>query len=328
VIYYVTIVDMSEETGISRWDYIHPETPSTLFEHLKEVRDYIPPMTYGIVSVVSKDLFGDRLRRMEFSDMQIIIGKIGVDGREYYVFFIADIRDHHKAVWRTFMEFFNEEKKSFERILSMEIVDVAEMERLRNAFSAFLVDRYRKNPTFGARDMRSLLFSFMISMLAMGLLALLTWYLNHVYGFINRQEYWLTFTYIIIVMHFILPGPIIGYITQYRKHSEIICITSGILWALIISWIYHDILQLGIWNSFHIEVGPLVFYTFALISGLIYGAALMVSTIPFACMFEWKYLTTPREILIGGKFEKKKEEEETVQVAEETGDEDQDLGQA
>jgi len=298
MIYYATIVDVSGETGVSRWDYIHPNTPRELYEHLKGVRDYIPPMTYGIVSVVSKDLFGDRLRRMEFTDMQIVIGKLLHDDKEYYVFFLTDIKDHPKAVWKAFMDFYSQERTLFGRILSSTIVEVADVERLKNAFSAFLVNRFRKNPLLGARDLRSFMLSFAITIMAMSLLVLMTWTINHIYGLIENQKYWVTLTFIILMMHFILPGPIIGFITQYRRHAEAISITNGLLWAFIISTIYYETLKIGIWNSFHIRIEPHIYYIFVIISGLIYGAALMLSTVPFACLFEWRYLTTPRKIKI------------------------------
>ena len=107
MIYYVTIVDFTETTGECKWDYIHPDTPDDLFEHLSEVKDFIPPTTFGIVSVISKDLFGDQLRRMEFEDLQIVIGRMNFEGKEFYVFFLTDIRDNPEAVWRIFMEFQN-----------------------------------------------------------------------------------------------------------------------------------------------------------------------------------------------------------------------------
>ncbi len=298
MLYYVTVVDMSGETGISKWDYVHPETPRALFEHLKAVRDYIPPMTYGIVSVVSRDLFGDRLRRMEFAEMQIVIGKLRHGEKAYYVFFLADIRDHPRAVWKIFMDFYEEQRDLFDKILTSEIVEVADTERLRNSFSAYLVDKYRKSPLLGARDRKSLLVGFLITLAVMSCLVMITWWINHIYHLIDKQSTWLTYTYVIIVMHFIAPGPIIGYITQYRKHAEAICVANGLIWALIVSSIWYETLQIGIWNSFHIRMSPSIFYMFVIISGLIYGAVLMMSTIPFAEFFERHTLTSPRHIPI------------------------------
>jgi len=295
---------MSGETGVSKWDYIHPDTPKELYEHLKSVRDYIPPMTYGIVSVISKELFGDRLRRMEFAEMQIVIGKLLHEKKEYYVFFLADIRDHPKAVWRIFMEFYEEEKDVFDKVLSSDIVEIADMDRLRNAFSAFLVNYFRKNPLWGARDWTAFLISLLISVGIMGALVVFSWLINHQYHLIEEKTSWITYTYMIIIMNFILPGPLIGYITQYRKHAEMISLINGIIWALVISSIYFNTLQIGIQNSFNIVVSTEMFYIFVLISGVIYGAVLMLVSMPFATFFELRKLTSPRtEFVIGPRIQ-------------------------
>ncbi len=296
MIYYATIVDISGETGISKWDYIHPETPRNLYEHLKVVRDYIPSMTYGIVSVVSKDLFGDRLRRMEFQDMQIVIGKLKHGKSEYYVFFLVDIRDNPKAVWRAFMDFYQEEKEIFDKVLMEEIIESADVERLRNAFSAFLVNRYRKNPLLGARDEKSLMVMLLITMGVMSIFALITWLINHYYQLIDHRETWLAYTAIVLIFHFALPGPIMGFITRYKKHAEIVSVVNGLVWALIVSIIWRKTLETGIRHSFNLTLSPYIFFSFVLISGVIYGATLMLMSLPFACYFEYRYLTTPRRI--------------------------------
>lgn len=311
MIYYVTIVDMSGETGVSKWDYIHPDTPKELYEHLKDVRDYIPPMTYGIVSVVSKELFGDRLRRMELTDMQIVIGKLVHGEKEYYVFFLADIKDNPRAVWRIFMAFYEEERETFDRILSFDIVEVADINRLRNAFSAFLVNFFRKSALWGARDNVAFIISLLLSTAIMGILVAISWLINHQYNLINEKTSWVTYTYIIILMNFIIPGPIIGYITQYRRHAEVISLINGVIWTLIISSIYYTQLQIGIRNSFNITVSPGIFYIFVLISGIIYGAALMLVSVPFATFFETRKLTSPRKkfVIMTQHMESEKKEE-------------------
>ena len=298
MIYYVTIVDFTESTGECKWDYIHPDTPDDLFEHLSDVKDFIPPTTFGIVSVISRDLFGDQLRRMEFKDLQIVIGRMEFNGKEYYVFFLTDIRDNPTAVWNIFREFYESERKDFEKVLSAEVVDMDDINRLRNAFSAFLVKYYRENPIWGGRDRRSLIVEFLLSFAIMGLLAIVTWYINREFGLLKTSSSWITFTFVILVMHFIIPGPIIGYITQYRKHAEIIALLNGVIWTIIVSLLWYDQLQIGIRNSFHIQVNVLVFWIFVIISGLIYGATLILTTVPFASYFEKKSLTSPRKILL------------------------------
>lgn len=317
MIYYTTIVDISGETGISKWDFIHPDTPKNLYDHLKGVRDYIPSMTYGIVSVVSKDLFGDRLRRMEFQDMQIVIGKLSHGNQEFYVFFLCDIKDHPKAVWKSFMDFYREERDLFNRILTEEIIESADIERLRTAFSAFLVNRYRKNPLLGARDNRSLIVMLLISFAIMSAFVFVSWVINHMYHLIDRQESWLKYTAMILLFHFALPGPIFGYITRYRRHAEIICIANGLIWALIISTVWYETLRIGIYNSFHVEVNVWIFYAFVLISGAIYGATLMLLTVPSATFFERRYLTTPRIFSISAKVSRQEIVGETEQMPEE-----------
>ena len=300
MIYYLAIIDVSSQTGVCKWDFIHPDTHEELFEHLKSVIDYIPPMTYGIVSVVSKELFGDQLRRMEFSEMQIIIGKLTHGDKDYYVIFLADIKDHPKAVWRIFNKFYEEEKPLFDKVLAETPVDIEDLNRLRSAFAAFLVDHFRKNPLLGARDTKSFIVSLLLSTAIMGILVGISWLINHIYHLVDQAETWLAYIYMVLIMNFIMPGPFIGYFTQYRKHAEAVSLINGFLWASITSMIYHAPLIAGLKNTFGIEVGAMEVALFTMISGGIYGAVLALISAVFAVYFEHRKLTCPRIIPIRG----------------------------
>ncbi|GEM_PF-3626400 len=299
MIYYLAIIDVSTETGICKWDFIHPDTHEDLFEHLKSVIDYIPSMTYSIVSVISKELFGEQLRRMEFSEMQIVMGRLTHRDRDYYVLFLADIKDHPKALWRIFNRFYEEEKELFDKVLSEGIVDVADLNRLRTAFAAFLVDYFRNN-VLGRRDLKAFAVGLILSIAIIGGLVGISWLINHIYHLVDRAETWLAYVYMILIMNFIMPGPFVGYITQYRKHAEAVSLINGFLWATITSIIYHRALLASIKNTFNIIVGTWELILFTIVSGAIYGAVLVLISTIFAIFFEHRKLTAPRIIPMKG----------------------------
>ncbi|MCR8433352.1 MAG: hypothetical protein QXH55_03675 [Candidatus Korarchaeota archaeon] len=307
MIYFVSIVDVESEGGISKWHFIHPETPEALRKRLYEYRDLISSFAYAIIRAFGSEIIGEKLRELKLSDVQIVFSTIEHKGRLYYVIFIADIRDNSSAVDRIFTAFYKKYYKDFDSILSGPIINTTIVDRLKAAFAQFLFPHARQNPLLGARDLRHFIISYLMAVAITGLLAFMTWVINRIPqpSLMNTNP--ILFALIVFLLIFVAPGIPIGMITQYRRFAFAVAYMDSLTITLISLVVWRDLLLS--YASFAEQYVPdvtILLAIGAILIGAMLGTMLMFISYGVAWYFEARRLTSVRSLItLGAPIEKK-----------------------
>ncbi len=328
LIYFVSIIDVSEGGGVPKWDFIHPDTPHPLRERLEKYRELAASFVYGIITAFGGEIVGDRVRELRLSEIQTIFMRMKHKGSIYYVVFIVDIRDNPKAVYRAFMRFYRKYYNDFDEILTSIAVSTATIERLRTAMSKFLVPYARTNRTFGARDRTHLIASYCVSLIVTSILAIAVWLINNQYSL--KEQNTVLFAGLVFLLLFFVPALPIGILTQYRKLAFIVGYLDSLSIVLGAAVLWHEMLTSSAESLIGMHATTLVVVSAAALIGLMLGTVLAFAALIVAWFFETRKLTSIRPLKLipeepittEGKREAKEEipslEEISTQITEES----------
>ena len=293
MIYFISVIDVSEGGGVPKWDFIHPDTPQPLRDRLEKYRELAASFVYGIITAFGGEIVGDRVRELRLSEIQTIFMRLRHKGAMYYVVFIVDVRDNPKAVNRIFMRFYRKYYKEFDEILTSMAVSTALMERLRAAMAQFLVPYARKNKLLGARDTSHMITSYVISLLLSGVFALSIWLLNKMY---NISENPLVFAGVVFGALFFLPAIPIGILTQYRKLAMIVSYLNSITLVLSAAILWQEMLRSSAASLLGRPPETIMIIGAAGLIGVMLGTVMAFMSVIFAGFFEARRLTCIRPL--------------------------------
>ena len=294
MIYFVSIIDVSEGGGVPKWDFIHPDTPHPLRERLEKYRELAASFVYGIITAFGGEIVGDRVRELRLSEIQTIFMRLKHKDAMYYVVFIVDIRDNPKAVYRAFIRFYRKYYKEFDEILTSIAVSTSLIERLRTAMAQFLFPYARTSQAFGARDYRHLFSSYLVSLLITGILAMFVWLLNHVYDIKDKNP--LLLAGLVFLFIFFLPAMPIGFLTQYKKWGVIVGYLDSLSMVVSATVLWRDMLSSSAASILGKEPESMVLIGAAGLVGIMLGTVLAFMSIIVAGYFEARKLTCIRPL--------------------------------
>lgn len=316
MIYFASIIDVTMGGGTPKWDFIHPETPRPLMERLAKYRDHVASFIYAIIEAFGGEILGDQLRELRLSEIQVIFSVLKHKDLLFYVVFVADIKDNPKAVNKIFMEFYKKYYNDFDELLTSEIISQTLIEKLRTAMAQFLVQFTRVNKLFGTRDIRHLIASYVVSLAITFVLVGITWLINHMLGLMDSSP--ITFALLVFFMVFVLPALPIGYLTEYRRFAVLIAYMNSITTVVGATIVWQPLLlsyARFVWEATteYILLGA------AILGGLMLGTILAMLSYIIAQFFEYRTLTSVRELRyikpmesvpIGEEIKSEEEEEE------------------
>ena len=294
MIYFISIIDVSEGGGIPKWDFIHPDTPEPLRERLEKYRELAASFIYGIITAFGGEIVGDRIRELRLSEIQTIFMKLNHKGAIFYVVFIIDIRDHPAAVKKIFLKFYKKYYNEFDEVLMGVTASIASIERLRTAMSQFLVSYARKSRAFGARDTVHMLSSYVVSLMVTGLFAVIVWLYNHLYHVMETDP--IRIVALVFFMLFILPAVPIGFLTQFRKNAIIVAYLNSLSIVVGAAFLWQDMLRSSAASILGEQPESVVILGAAGLVGIMLGTVLAFLSMFIASFFEYTRLTSLRPL--------------------------------
>ncbi len=308
MIYFISVIDVSEGGGVPKWDFIHPDTPHPLRERLEKYRELAASFVYGIITAFGGEIVGDRVRELRLSEIQAIFMRLKHKGAMYYVVFIVDVRDNPKAVYRIFMSFYRRYYKEFDEVLTSMAVPTVLIERLRAAMAQFLVPYARKSVALGARDRTHLLTSYAISLIISGVLAFTVWIINRLENIMKTNP--LLFVGIVFLCLFFLPAIPIGWLTQYRKLAMVVSYLNSITIVTSAAVLWQEMLNSSAASILGRQPGSVVVISAATLIGVMLGTVMAFLSLIIAGFFERRKLTCirPLKLVPEEKITVKKEE--------------------
>jgi len=312
LIYFISIIDVSEGGGVPKWDFIHPDTPKPLRERLEKYRELAASFVYGIITAFGGEIIGDRIRELRLSEIQTIFMRLRHGGAMYYVVFIVDIRDKPAAVYRIFMKFYRRYRDAFDEIFTEVAVPTSTIERLRNAMAQFLVPYARKSRTFGARDLRHMLSSYMVSVIITTILAIIVWGINKIYNLKATQP--MTLVALAFTMLFMVPSIPIGFLTQYRRLAVVVAYLNSLSVVVGAALLWQDILRSGAASILGRPPESMVIIGAAALVGVMLGTVLAFLSILIAGFYEARKLTSIRPLKLIPEVAVEEERRESKEV--------------
>lgn len=292
MIYFINIIDVSEEGGVYKWYFIHPDTPEPLREKLEKSKELAGGFIYGIINAFGGEIIGDRVRELRLSEVKAIFMKLDHKDTTYYVFFIVDIRDNPSAVKKIFMKFYRKYYEEFDKIL-MKPDEYIE-ERLRIAMAQFLTQYVRRRKTFGARDTTHMLLSYIVSLAITGLLASFVWLYNRLSHLMEIDP--MRFAMLSFFVIFILPAIPIGFLTQYKKNAIIVAYLNSLSIVIGVALLWRDMLRSGAASILGKPPESIVILGAAGLVGIMLGTVLAFLSMIVASLFECSRLTSLRPL--------------------------------
>lgn len=294
LIYFISIIDVSEGGGVPKWDFIHPDTPKPLRERLEKYRELAASFIYGIITAFGGEIVGDRLRELRLSEIKTIFMKIDHKGAIFYAVFIVDIKDHPSAVKKIFMKFYKKYYNEFDEVLMGITTPISTIERLRTAMSQFLVPYARKSRAFGARDTVHMLSSYVISLTITGLLAGLVWLYNHLFHLMETDP--MKIVALSFFTLFIIPAIPIGFLTQFRKNAIIVSYLNSLSIVVGAALLWQDMLRSSAASILGEQPESIIILGAAGLVGIMLGTVLAFLSMMLASFFEHSRLTALRPL--------------------------------
>lgn len=306
MIQFISVIDI-EGGGISKWDFIHPAAPKQLRERLEKYRKLASSFIYAVITAFGEEIVGQRIRELRLSEIKFIFMPLEHDGTLYYVVSIVDMKDNPVATQRAFMNFYKNHYHNFDEILTGISVSKSTMERLRSAMEQFLVPLAWRGKFFGKRDKIHLSSSYLVSLLFSGLLTGILWGSNELFRLMETNP--ILMALLVFGGLFVLPGILIGYLTQYGRHAIGVAFLNSLTIVFGATFLWQNLLLSSAETIIGTTVSKEILIASSILMGLMLGTMLALVSFLIAKFFERRKLTCIKRLQHIPKLTKEEKEE-------------------